>query len=215
MENSMNTNSDLWQKLRNKEYRSNFVALQLKRGVPFQIRALLKKREWTQEQLAESANLTQGVVSRAQNPDYGNLTINTISRIASGFDVAFVGQFVSFGRLVEWFENLSEESGNIETFEREYSRIVPSNVRSMPRRRGPQRHLMVVVPRKRDGIPIAVASAGAVQLRLPLPEAKPERLEIVRKVLNVPPRGDIGISNKFQGAPAQEAGRRLAGGLNG
>src|SRR5712664_3246459 len=93
---------DVMEKLRNKEYRSNFAALQLKRGVPFQIRTLLKKREWTQEQLAESANLTQGVVSRAQNPDYGNLTINTISRIASGFDVGFVGQFVPFSRLVEW-----------------------------------------------------------------------------------------------------------------
>ncbi len=208
----MNTNSDLWQKLRNKEYRSNFAALQLKRGVPFQIRALLKKREWTQEQLAESASLTQGVVSRAQNPDYGNLTINTISRIASGFDVGFVGQFVPFSRLVEWFENLSEESGNVETFEREYSRIIRSNVRSMPHRRSPRRRLIRVMPHKRDGMPITVANAGAVQLRLPLPAPKPERPEIVRKVFNMPPRGDVAIANSIQGVSVR-AGHRLAGGL--
>ena len=202
----MNTYSDLWQKLRNKEYRENFAALQLKRGVPFQIRAILKERGWTQEQLAEQANLTQGVVSRAQNPDYGNLTINTISRVAAGFDVAFVGRFVPFSELVDWFENLSEESGNIETFDRQYRRILRSNFRSMPRRRRPMR----VVRHKNGGIPFIDANAGAEQLRLPLPEPQPEPPEIVRKVL-VMPRGDVGIANKFQGAPAHSV-RRFAGG---
>jgi transcriptional regulator with XRE-family HTH domain len=207
----MNTHSDLWQKLRNKEYRENFAALQLKRGVPFQIRALLKERGWTQEQLAEQASLTQGVVSRAQNPDYGNLTINTISRVAAGFDVAFVGRFVPFSELIDWFENLSEESGSIETFDREYSRIIRSDVRR--RRRSPRRRSLRVVPLKRDGIPFTVANAGAAeQLHLPLPEPKPERLEIVRKVLNMPPRRDIQIPNRFQGAAAHSA-RRFAGGL--
>lgn len=210
----MNTHSDLWQKLRNKEYRENFAALQLKRGVPFQIRALLKDRGWTQQQLAKQAGLTQGVVSRAQDPDYGNLTINTIARVAAGFDVAFVGRFVSFSELVDWFETLSEESGNIEDFEKEYSRIIRPKIHVLVRRHGPRRRALRVVRHKADGMPFTVANAGAKQLRLLLPEPEPQRLEIVRKVLNNPPaRGDIGIANKFQGAPAQEVGRRLAGGL--
>jgi transcriptional regulator with XRE-family HTH domain len=120
---SNTVSSDLWHKLSNREYRASFAALQLKRGVPFQIRAILKKRGWTQEKLAEQAELTQGVISRAQDPDYGNLTINTISRLAAGFDVAFVGEFVPFSRLVDWFQNLSEDSGEIESFNREYAQL--------------------------------------------------------------------------------------------
>ena len=211
----MNTHSDLWQKLRNKEYRENFAALQLKRGVPFQIRALLKDRGWTQDQLAKQAGLTQGVVSRAQDPDYGNLTINTITRVAAGFDVAFVGRFVSFSELVDWFETLSEESGNIEDFEREYSQIRRPKTHILVRRHGPRRRALRVLPHRADRMPFTVANAGAKQLRLPLPEPELHPLEIVvRKVLNRPPvRGDIGIANKFQGAPPQEVGRRLAGGL--
>jgi transcriptional regulator with XRE-family HTH domain len=112
--------------------------LQLKRGVAFQIRALLKKRGWTQGKLAENAKLTQGVISRAQDPNYGNLTVNTINRVAAGFDVAFIGLFVPFGTLVEWFENLSEELGEVESFEAEYRQVVQGK-RLKQHRRPPKR----------------------------------------------------------------------------
>ena len=115
-----NIPSNIWSQLADsKEFREEFNALQLKRGVSFQIRSMLKRRRWTQEQLASRSKLTQGVVSRAQNPDYGNLTLKTINRVAAGFDVAFIGLFVPFSELVNWFENLSEEYGNIEPFEEE------------------------------------------------------------------------------------------------
>jgi transcriptional regulator with XRE-family HTH domain len=117
----VNTFEELWKKLaRTKEYREHFVASQVKRGIPFQIRALMKKKELNQDKLAELAKLTQGVVSRAANPNYGNLTLNTIIRIAAGFDVAFIGKFVPFSELGKWLINLSEEeAGQVSTFEEE------------------------------------------------------------------------------------------------
>jgi transcriptional regulator with XRE-family HTH domain len=117
----MNTvfNSNTWRKLRNKKYRDAFVAAQLKRGIPFQIAAMRKKLGWSQDQLAEAAGVTQGVISRAENPNYGNLTFNTVLRIASGFDAAFVGWFVPFSKLTERFESLSEESVQVPTFTEE------------------------------------------------------------------------------------------------
>jgi transcriptional regulator with XRE-family HTH domain len=127
--------SNTWTQLaESKEFRDEFSALQLKRGVAFQVRALLKQRGWTQAELAERANLTQGVVSRAQNPDYGNLTINTINRIAAGFDVAFLGRFVPFGELVDWFENLSEDSVQVESFDREFRAVKKPKARKSVRR---------------------------------------------------------------------------------
>ena len=53
--------------------------------------------------------MTQGVISRAEDPDYGNLTVNTLVRIAGGFDCAFVGRFVPFSELGRWYSNVANE----------------------------------------------------------------------------------------------------------
>ena len=107
----MNGLSSLWEKLtRSKKYRESFVASVVKRMIPLQIRVLRKQRDWSQAQLATESKLTQGVISRAEDPDYGNLTVNTLVRIASGFDCAFVGRFVPFSELCRWYSMLEHEN---------------------------------------------------------------------------------------------------------
>jgi transcriptional regulator with XRE-family HTH domain len=108
----------LWRKLRNKKFRDAFVASQFKRSIPFQIVAMRKKLGWSQGELARAAKLTQGVISRAENPDYGNLTFNTVLRAAAGLDVAVIIEFVPFSRLLQVFENRSEDEAPV-TFEQE------------------------------------------------------------------------------------------------
>lgn len=121
----MSTFNALWQKLkRSKQYREEFVAAQVKREIPFQIRTLMQQQGLSQEELAERAKLTQGVVSRAANPNYGNLTLNTLIRLAAGFDMAFVGRFVPFSELAKLFIDLSEESIRVENFNEEDKRLV-------------------------------------------------------------------------------------------
>jgi transcriptional regulator with XRE-family HTH domain len=116
----VNTFRDVWNNLaKSKKYREAFAFSLFKRMVPFQIRALRKQRGWSQEQLATSATLTQGVISRAEDPDYGNLTINTIRRIAAGFDVAFIVKFVPFSELDRWFLDLTEQSVQVRSFQEE------------------------------------------------------------------------------------------------
>jgi transcriptional regulator with XRE-family HTH domain len=116
----VNTFSSVWKKFADsKKYRDAFVFSLFKRMVPFQIQALRKQRKWSQQELAKKANLTQGVISRAEDPDYGNLTINTICRIANGFDVAFIGKFVPFSELDKWYVDLSERSVQIPSFQEE------------------------------------------------------------------------------------------------
>src|SRR5271157_3669663 len=96
----MTTFEDTWRRLgKSKKFREEFALSLLKKMVPFQIKAIRKKRELSQPELAEKSHLTQGVISRAENLDYGNLTLNTIGRIAGGFDLAFIGKFVPFSEL--------------------------------------------------------------------------------------------------------------------
>jgi transcriptional regulator with XRE-family HTH domain len=104
---------------RSKKYRGAFVESYLKRSIPYQITALRKKAGLSQEQLAEASGLTQGVVSRAENPNYGNLTLNTVLRIAGGLNVAFVGEFVSFRELEERVDHLAERTASMSNFKDE------------------------------------------------------------------------------------------------
>ena len=118
----MSTTSNVWARLRSKRYRDHFVAAQVKQAIPYQIRALMKDHGISQAKLAERAGLTQGAISRAANPKYGNLSLNTLVRIAAGFDVAFIGQFVPFSELDRWLTHLHDERASISTFEEEDAR---------------------------------------------------------------------------------------------
>jgi transcriptional regulator with XRE-family HTH domain len=93
-----------------KEYREAFVSAFLKRYIPFQIHTIRNKKNMSQKKLAEAAKVTQGVISRAEDPDYGNLTFNTVLRIAAGFDLAFVGRFVRFSELLKLADGMTEKS---------------------------------------------------------------------------------------------------------
>lgn len=117
----MTTNfREIWTKLRGKTFRKSFVESEVKRSIPFQMRAMLRQRGWSQEELAERSGLSQGAVSRALSPNYGNLSLSTIVRFAAGFDVAFVGRFVPFSALLDNHDDmLAVSAGEVEDFEQE------------------------------------------------------------------------------------------------
>jgi transcriptional regulator with XRE-family HTH domain len=122
MVNSMSTDSfdGLWQRFaKSKRYRTQFVSAQARRAFAFQLRAIMKKRGISQEKLAERAGLTQGVISRASDPNYGKLTITVITKIANGLDMAYLGILVPYSKAVEWVSNLSEDFVQVRDFEEE------------------------------------------------------------------------------------------------
>src|SRR5256885_8922987 len=111
----------IWQRMaKDRRYREEFAAAMLKRMIPYQTRAIRKKRGWSQMQLAEAAQLTQGAISRAEDPGYGNLTLTTIARIAAGYDLAAIVKLVPFSELVRFSENMSEQNfADLPTFDKE------------------------------------------------------------------------------------------------
>ena len=85
----------LIEKLKDKIYRDSFVSDHISVGLPFQIKALRQQRKWTQEKLAEKAQMKQAVISRLEN-NYERFTLSTLRKLASGFDVALLVKFVGF-----------------------------------------------------------------------------------------------------------------------
>lgn len=115
--NTIQKKRTIWKKLaKSKAYRDAYAAATFKRWLPFQIRVMRERRGWKQGELGECSGLEQGVISRAENPNYGNLTINTILKIAAGFDCAFEGRFVPFSRLASTVADRSEGAANVPSF---------------------------------------------------------------------------------------------------
>lgn len=130
--------------LRNKEYRDAFVTEHIDTGIPFQIRALReqKGREWTQKELGIRTGMAQETISRLEDPNYGKLTLKTLKRLASAFDVALMVRFVPFSELVEWELHLTPDSLEALSFEEEsYFKEKPigqiSPLQSIPKQHSP------------------------------------------------------------------------------
>lgn len=109
----------LIEKLRNKEYRDAFVIEIIDTGVPFQIYALREQRKWTQKELGTYTGMAQETISRLEDPNYSKLTLKTLKRLASAFDVALMVRFVPFSELVELELNLTGGSLEVLSFEKE------------------------------------------------------------------------------------------------
>ena len=107
--------------LRNKEYRDAFVAEHINTGIPFQIRALReqKGRGWSQKGLGIRTRMAQETISRIEDPNYGKLTLKTLKRLASVFDIGLMVRFVPFGELVKWELSLTSESLEASSFDKD------------------------------------------------------------------------------------------------
>ncbi|GEM_PF-1176707 len=116
---SVSSKARLLRKLQDKAYRDAFVNERVKTLVPIQINTLRKQKRKSQKELAKLANTKQSAISRAENPNYGNLSINTLLDIAHGLDVGLLIKFAPFTRLLTEFEDLAPEALFVKDFESE------------------------------------------------------------------------------------------------
>jgi transcriptional regulator with XRE-family HTH domain len=104
--------------LGNKEYRDSFVSSEVDVSVAFQIRALRKQREWSQEKLAESATMKQERISALENPS--NVpNISTLKKLANAFNIGLIVRFVPISEMMKWKLNLTPESLDVQSFDQE------------------------------------------------------------------------------------------------
>jgi transcriptional regulator with XRE-family HTH domain len=109
--------SKIAEKLHDPEYRKAFVASEINIGLPFQVRALLKARGWTQGMLAEKADMLQPRISGLMSPGKTRPNIDTLRRLAEAFDCGLAVRFVPFSELAAWSEQFDPESFNVPDFE--------------------------------------------------------------------------------------------------
>ncbi|MEO8520975.1 MAG: helix-turn-helix transcriptional regulator [Acidobacteriota bacterium] len=106
--------------LRDKAYRTLFVETQIETIIPFQIRAMRAKRNWTQKDLARESGMAQGRISLLENANYeGAVNVKTLVKLAAAFDVGLIVRFAPFSELAEWSTKLSREHHEVSEFSRE------------------------------------------------------------------------------------------------
>lgn len=102
-------NSAIVRDLTNDEFRHEFMMDQVRSYIAFQIRALREQpgRRWSQVELADRAGKKQSVISRAEDPDYGKLSLQSLLEIAIAFDIPLLVQFAEWE---DWLERMNNQS---------------------------------------------------------------------------------------------------------
>lgn len=117
--------------LESRKVRDAYVYEHVRNGIPFQIRALRKDRDWSQSELAEAAKTSRTVITRIEDPNYGKLTLKTLFSVASAFDVALLVKLVPFSRLLREYQDVSSEALSVPAIsneERTLQRWATANV---------------------------------------------------------------------------------------
>ena len=84
-----------------KDYRDSYLDGYVKGSIPAQIRALREKYGLTQAEFAEKTGMTQSVISRLENTEYGAVTVNTLLKVAKENDVALEIKFTDYLSVLE------------------------------------------------------------------------------------------------------------------
>jgi len=114
--NTISVRESLEEKFKNKEYRDAFVTEQIFSRLPLKIRNIREEQELTQRQLGVLAGMAQTWVSKLEDPNYGKLTISTLLKLASAFDVGLHVDFVPFSKVLDVAIRLRSVSFSVPNF---------------------------------------------------------------------------------------------------
>lgn len=106
----------LAKRLQAKGSRDRFVESQIRNCIAHQLRTMRLERDLTQKELADLAGKQQEAISRAENPNYGKFTLETLRQLAAALDVALLVRFVPFSELLNRTVNMSPQDLAVPSF---------------------------------------------------------------------------------------------------
>lgn len=106
----------IWKKFQRKNFREGFVESHLTSNIAAQVATLRQDRGWTQTHLAKLAKMRQSQISELENPSFSGLTLKTLAKIASAFDVAVIIRFVRFSDVAQYATDETQGKYSVPSF---------------------------------------------------------------------------------------------------
>lgn len=105
------------------EYRQAYLVASIEQGIAWQIKINRKRRNLSQESLANMIGTQQSAISRLEDPTYGSHSIETLIQIANAFDCALSIKLIPYSRLSIESADLSQDALFAESYENEIKQL--------------------------------------------------------------------------------------------
>jgi transcriptional regulator with XRE-family HTH domain len=106
-----------WKKFVSRKYREAFIDAHLSSTIAAQINTMRHDRNLSQLELATLAGMKQARISVLEDPNNKSLSIRTLRRIASAFDVALIIRFVPYSAVARWSNEVEPGKFSVASFE--------------------------------------------------------------------------------------------------
>jgi transcriptional regulator with XRE-family HTH domain len=109
----MNAKFQLIDKLKNnKRIRESYIRSKVSTNIASQIRALRRREELTQKEMADLTEMKQSRISAMERPD-SRLNIETLVRIAAALKMGLTVRFSSFTDMIGWENGFSQDDFDV------------------------------------------------------------------------------------------------------
>ena len=115
--------------LENASSRASYIRSKLNVNIPSQIRASRRRRDWTQGELAQIADMKQSRISAIETPGAVKFNLETLIRLAAAFRVGLQVKFVPFSEMLRWENWFSQDTFDVTTIENDTEFLNPEAAR--------------------------------------------------------------------------------------
>jgi transcriptional regulator with XRE-family HTH domain len=173
----MSDRSNLINRLLNeRDFRADYIRAKLDVLIPSQLRALRLRRDKTQSELAQLADMKQARISAMETPGKVNFNVDTLVRIAATLNAGLMIKLIPFSEMLGWENSYSQDNFNVTQLADDIDFLQPavSTIRRRTRRkRSSQRSMSAVAGFQMPSAsgastnPIPIQQERAKQLKLP------------------------------------------------
>jgi transcriptional regulator with XRE-family HTH domain len=94
-------------------------------NISSQIKALRNRRGMTQKVLGEETGMLQSRISAMERPGATSLTIDTLARLASAFNVGLIVKFAPFSEMLKWENEYNQDVFDVIGLEKDMPFLEP------------------------------------------------------------------------------------------
>lgn len=95
------------------EFRTDYLRAKISVNIPSQVKALRRRQDMTQKDLAKAAGMHQSRISAIESPGETALNLETLIRLAAAFKVGLTVRFTPFSDVIRWENAFNQDEFSV------------------------------------------------------------------------------------------------------